>query len=821
MSDFTISTWNVLADCYVHGQPRSTDTQNDLTDAGKKISDTNPIAWKNRSQLIGKCIRECNTDVLCFQEVDHYHDFYKNLLKELGYRPCFVQRPNRQDGCVIAFKSSKFTLIDLLNVNCDDSICADSLYEHQKYLKHNVALFLRLRCVETSKDIIIATCHIHWNPLRPEVKVSQIAYILQQLKDFQGEDGKLGAVPVVLTGDFNTLPADPIYRTLTDPLFNQNNNVAALNNMLHNLRYGGEFWDNGVPASSTKHRNATKWQWTSPTAATTAIATPEPSTESASPATTESPPPPETLSETPTPPLTSASTAATTANDAKERHRAQFPISGDPTYAARITSINTFFARAEREKRVILTTSRSLRERASCSKSFFIQAQKLEQGLIDIAVNFGLNLSRDRFLTVCGKCGDDVEEVNRTIDIENNTCIIHDERLEDKYMPIDRAVFACVNCAQPYWWNEKAGSLPALAMERAEQLYLMVCQGIEKRENKEKNGATDGSAEVKVVESIVTESTTVGGVVATPTIYRQDECPVMDKIDTVSKATPVAGASPSPTNGHQKAIVKAGTCILKDFGRTAKNPTLKNLAINSDSIAVDEANNGHNRVGSRSNSKSAELELEVSRQLAKVSLSDSPTEDDKATSGDSTTTDVTSTTGKITPATKTSAVMSMEELSQMFENRERNVKLARENSGGSSNAGELIRGDKTSVKSNGKGSAGSLGLPLLSVYQLAAKNKNEDNNGNACSNSAGENAEPELTNWNGEFKGTLDYIFVSENVQLVSPPAVLPTVVTTATAVSSATGLVSENVLTQVITTPQPSRLWPSDHFIVTTTLHY
>ena len=306
---------------------------------------------------------------------------------------------------------------------------------------------------------------------------------------------------------------------------------------------------------------------------------------------------------------------------------------------------------------------------------------------------------------------------------------------------------------KPYWWNEKAGSLPALAMERAEQLYLMVCQGIEKRENKEKIGATNSSAEVKVVESIATESNT-GGVVATPTIYQQDGSPVMGKIDTVSKVTPVAGASPSPTTGHQKAIVKAGTCILKDFGRTAKNPTLKNLAINSDSIAVEDTNNGHNRVGSRSNSKSAELELEVSRQLSKVNLSDSPTENDKAVCDDPITTDVVSTTGKITPATKTSAVMSMEELSQMFENRERNVKLARENSGGSSNAGELICGDKISAKSSVKGSAGSLGLPLLSVYQLAAKNKKVPVDNDATSiNSTVENAEPELTNWNGEFKG--------------------------------------------------------------------
>ena len=68
---------------------------------------------------------------------------------------------------------------------------------------------------------------------------------------------------------------------------------------------------------------------------------------------------------------------------------------------------------------------------------------------------------------------------------------------------------------------------------------------------------------------------------------------------------------------------------------------------------------------------------------------------------------------------------------------------------------------------------------------------------------------------------TLDYIFVSENVQLVCHPAVLPTVVTDTTANTNVTGMVSETVLTQVIRTPQPSRLWPSDHFIVTATLQY
>jgi len=289
-STLSVSTWNLLADCYAH--------------RSAEVGDNGPIQWRNRSQLIEKCLRECNTDVLCLQEVDHYDDFYKKCLTNLGYRPCFVQRPERQDGCLIAFKSDKFELVDLVQVSCDDAISADSLYEYQKYVKHNVALIVQLRDRATKKEVIICTCHVHWNPMLPEVKMSQITHILQKLNEFR--DGDL---PVVLTGDFNTLPSDPIYaaittntNTTTTTGANTNttttpyvpNNITLLQEMLQNVRYGGalygpgtrflcdaslsklckwlrvlgvncalDSWDNGVPASSTKHRNAAKWQWTS------------------------------------------------------------------------------------------------------------------------------------------------------------------------------------------------------------------------------------------------------------------------------------------------------------------------------------------------------------------------------------------------------------------------------------------------------------------------------------------------------------------------------------------------------------------------------
>jgi uncharacterized protein with PIN domain/endonuclease/exonuclease/phosphatase family metal-dependent hydrolase len=458
----TVVTWNVLADCYAHGHARSTSstTKNETSHAEQSVN--LPTSWNYRKSLIEKCLAECTADIICLQEVDHFPAFYEKCLEKHGYRPMYYQRPTRKDGCAIAFKPDKFELLAVDTVSCDDSVVADSLYEYQKYQKHNVGLSLRLRIRETEKEFVICTCHVHWNPTLPDVKVSQALYLLQRLKLFRDGDD----TPVIFTGDFNTLPDDVVYKGITHP-----DCITALTQKLRELRYGGalygpktrflcdaslsklckwlrvlgvnvalDAWDNGVPASSQKNKNKSKWQWSCTPEATSKSTENAPSDEaSATPSPTlaaengslNAPPTEDACTGenggTPSPPPPpKVSTAGT-----KEA------ASTDPSYAARVNSINAFFARAEREKRVILTTSKSLRERASCPRNFYVNPQDLEGGLIDICAQFGLELSRDRFLTVCGKCGDEVEEVSR-----------EDPRLEHRYLPADRAVFACVNCAQ-------------------------------------------------------------------------------------------------------------------------------------------------------------------------------------------------------------------------------------------------------------------------------------------------------------------------------------------------------------------------------------
>lgn len=95
----------------------------------------------------------------------------------------------------------------------------------------------------------------------------------------------------------------------------------------------------------------------------------------------------------------------------------------DPAYATsslsastnrltKATQVNAFFDCATREQRVLLTTSKSLLERNTCPRySRYVDPAQQPQELIALFQEYGLHLSRDRFLTVCGKCGAEITKI--------------------------------------------------------------------------------------------------------------------------------------------------------------------------------------------------------------------------------------------------------------------------------------------------------------------------------------------------------------------------------------------------------------------------
>ncbi len=109
-----------------------------------------------------------------------------------------------------------------------------------------------------------------------------------------------------------------------------------------------------------------------------------------------------------------------------------------PDRTVRSGQVDAFFARARKEKRVILTTSKTLRERAACPHSVLVDHSDMKNALVSLFVEYELPLNIMNFLTVCIKCGDDIEEVTR-----DNPNLAH-----CSYLPSDRQLFSCVSCFQ-------------------------------------------------------------------------------------------------------------------------------------------------------------------------------------------------------------------------------------------------------------------------------------------------------------------------------------------------------------------------------------
>lgn len=230
-----ILTWNVLADSYIRGQP----SNSVINDKYQHSHD-----WNYRYPFIQKCLTYSNADIYCLQEVDHYSDVFQSYFKNNNYESIYLQRPYKKDGCLIAYKKDLFELMYKHELDFDKQY-SNNNENNKKFLKQNVALFLKLKCLKTNKEFILCNTHIHWNPNLSEVKISQLLQILTHLSKLRIESidnintishhhhHHQAIIPIILTGDFNILPSDSIYHILT----NKNNINIFQNQLKYNIIY--------------------------------------------------------------------------------------------------------------------------------------------------------------------------------------------------------------------------------------------------------------------------------------------------------------------------------------------------------------------------------------------------------------------------------------------------------------------------------------------------------------------------------------------------------------------------------------------------------
>lgn len=167
------------------------------------------LEWNHRKYLIVEEIIEYCPDIICLQEVDHFN-FLKHVLGTQGYTGIFFPKPdspcfyihgnNGPDGCAIFFRNDKF---DLLRAET-------RILEIWRIQSNQVAVLMLLKIKQTGQEVCVVTTHLK----------ARHSALLATLRNEQGKDllqflkQNCGDRPVILSGDFNAEPTEPVYDTV-------------------------------------------------------------------------------------------------------------------------------------------------------------------------------------------------------------------------------------------------------------------------------------------------------------------------------------------------------------------------------------------------------------------------------------------------------------------------------------------------------------------------------------------------------------------------------------------------------------------------------
>ncbi|CAF1467078.1 unnamed protein product [Rotaria sp. Silwood1] len=234
---FTIMNYNILCDKY----------------ATRHVYGYCPswaLKWDYRRKQILEELRSYSADIIALQEIetDQYYSFFLPELQKNGYDGVFSPKSRAKtmceqdrryvDGCAIFYRQSKFRLIkeylvefnQLAMLAANGTSCHDMM--NRVMTKDNIGLVAFLETKEEiyshtfsngvlppdhKQMLFVCTAHIHWDPEYCDVKVVQTFMLLSELKTIM-EDAiqkhrpnsnlpiDCTSVPLVLCGDFNSLP---------------------------------------------------------------------------------------------------------------------------------------------------------------------------------------------------------------------------------------------------------------------------------------------------------------------------------------------------------------------------------------------------------------------------------------------------------------------------------------------------------------------------------------------------------------------------------------------------------------------------------------
>ena len=222
-SVFRVVCYNVLAEIYASRQIYP-------------YCESWALQWDYRRILLMNEIQRYEGDIVCLQEVqiDHYENTFKPKMGELGYEGLFKPKtrddnPTAIDGSAIFYRKSKFVLKDQYSIEYNEAarqhveygtFAADKKAILRRLLKGNVALIAVLEEVQpshashrTPRSLCVVNTHLYWDSQFEDVKLWQTLVLCQELEKMMTDR----YLPLLVCGDFNSLPDSAVYALLTPP----------------------------------------------------------------------------------------------------------------------------------------------------------------------------------------------------------------------------------------------------------------------------------------------------------------------------------------------------------------------------------------------------------------------------------------------------------------------------------------------------------------------------------------------------------------------------------------------------------------------------
>ncbi|KAE9961928.1 hypothetical protein BLS_001116 [Venturia inaequalis] len=258
---FSVLSFNILCD--------KAATQNQFG-----YAPTSALEWDTRKDMILGEIRGRGADIVCLQELDmvNYHHFFREKLAHDDYKGIYWPRTrsktmsetqqNTVDGCATFVKNSKYIILDKQMVDFAGTAIQrpDMKGEHDVFnrimIRDNIAVITFLENRITGSRLIVVNVHIFWDEQYKDVKLVQVAILMEAIQkhaekyskwpatpekekvvfrfangDKDGEETEEeviqapvapsmeysdpASIPLVLCGDFNSTTASGVYDLIT------------------------------------------------------------------------------------------------------------------------------------------------------------------------------------------------------------------------------------------------------------------------------------------------------------------------------------------------------------------------------------------------------------------------------------------------------------------------------------------------------------------------------------------------------------------------------------------------------------------------------